>query len=370
MSWAMKKILVIISNFNGIGGAETALYRFLSRSSRERFCIDVCFFGYEDEFARAIKGFVNDVYCLDVKKTGHLAAFRQLLRLAGNGKYHMVHTHLALADVYGLLLGYFRPVRLISTEHNISDRRKTTAPGRVYYFLARRRFHRFIGVSSKVVDWLQNAGIPAEKLAVIPNPIEFDNREPPEAGSRSELLHACGWPEDSVLIGSVANLRRVKGLNYLVEGMGILVNRGVNARLVLVGDGPERGNLEKQVQELGLAGHVMLPGFIKDARHMLPLFDIYVSPSLMEGFGISIVEAMSCGLPVVATAVGGVTDFLTHMENAYLVSPGDPLELAAGISYLAGHGVEARKMRTRALLDSRRFRTENLVPLLERLYEE
>lgn len=366
----MSRILFMISNFNGVGGAETALYRLLSKWKPDSFTIDVCFLGFEDDFSRSVERFVHRVYWVDVKKHGHLAGLRQLLHLVKREKYDFVHTHLGLADVYGLLLGYFTPVRLISTEHNLSDRRKKTAPGRIYYFWARRRVHRFVGVSSQVADWLKNAGIPAEKLVVIPNPVEITDKQLNGAWDRNEFIRSGGWPEDSVIIGSVANLRAVKGLNYLVDGIRLLVDRGINARLVLVGDGPERSSLERQIEALELQGRVKLTGFIHDARRMLSLFDIYVSPSLMEGFGMSIVEAMSCSLPVVATAVGGVTDFLSHRENAYLVRPGDSEELAAGISYLIQNRDQARRMGARARRDSVRFKTENLVPLLEGLYAE
>ncbi|MCL6561054.1 MAG: glycosyltransferase family 4 protein, partial [Firmicutes bacterium] len=113
---------------------------------------------------------------------------------------------------------------------------------------------------------------------------------------------------------------------------------------------------------------VKLLGFRKDVRNLLPLFDIYVSPSLMEGIGISIVEAMSHRLPVVATEVGGVTDFLVHQQNSYLVRPGDPHALAAGIRYLINHETEAVKLGERAFNDIKQFKTDNLVKYLEQLY--
>lgn len=364
----MKKILVIISNSNGVGGAETATYRFLSKVDPNKFLIDVCFFGFEDEYVLAVKKVVNKVFCIDTKKCGQISTYLKLLGLIKLHKYEIVHTHLARADIFGLFLGYLTPVTLISTEHNLSDRRKVTALGRVYYQLAKRRTDYFIGVSSAIINWLESIGVSERKLVLIPNPIEIPV-EQKKVVSRHDFLQACHWPEESIVIGTVANLRPVKGLSYLIDSIKILVHLGVNIRLVIIGEGPERDILENQILVNQLTGYVKLLGFRKDVRDVLPLFDIYVSPSLMEGFGISIVEAMSCRLPVVATEVGGVTDFLTHKRNSYLVRPRDPYGLAAGISYLIDNEAEAFKFGEYAFNDIKRYQTDNLVKYIEGLYE-
>jgi len=363
----MKKILIVISNFNGIGGAETATYRFLSKVDRKKCKVDVCFFGFEDDFVLSVKRVVNRVFCIDVKKCGLISTYFKLLKLIKAGKYDILHTHLALADIYGLFLSFFTPVRLISTEHNLSDRRKVTALGRIYYRLARWRTNCFVGVSSKILHWLRSMGIPEGKLVLIPNPIELDQTYG-EVVLKSGFREIFNWPDDSIVIGTVANLRPVKGLSCLIESMRILIETGVEARLVIVGEGPERSSLENQIRANRLTGQVQMIGFRKDVGNLLPWFDLYVSPSLMEGFGMSIVEAMSRGVPVVATEAGGVTDFLRHMENSYLVKPGDPRALAEGISYLINNQSEAVKFSARAYNDVRRFETDNLVQYLEKLY--
>ncbi|MDF9407851.1 MAG: putative glycosyltransferase EpsF [Pelotomaculum sp. PtaB.Bin013] len=363
----MKKILIIISNFNGVGGAETATYRFLNKVDRNIFKIDVCFFGFEDDFVLSVKRIVNQVFCIDAKKCGLISTYFKLLKLIKAEKYDILHTHLALADIYGLFLGFFTPVKLISTEHNLSDRRKVTTLGRIYYRLAKWRTNHFVGVSSKIIHWLKTIGVPEKKLVLIPNPIEL-NEIRKGVFSKRDFCEYSHWPDDSIIVGTVANFRPVKGLSYLIDSIKILTEAGFNVRLVIIGDGPERGNLENQIRANQLTGHVRLLGFRKDIRDLLPLFDLYVSPSLMEGFGISIVEAMSCGVPVVATEVGGVTDFLKHMKNSYLVKPGDPHALAEGISYLINNKTEAVKFSACAYNDAHHYETDDLVKYLEKLY--
>ncbi len=364
----MKKVLIIISNFNGVGGAETATHRFLRKIDKGKFQVDVCFFGHEDEFAMSVKEAVNNAICFDVKKDGKFSTYMKLLKLVSRDKDELVQTHLALAVVYGLFLRPLLPFKWISTEHNLSDRRKTSSAGRVYYYLARRKIHYFIGVSSKVIDWLKTAGVPENKLRLIPNPIE-SVEYPQNRIKRSDFLQACGWPEGVKIVGTAANLRSVKGLNYLLDSIKLLIDAGKPVRLVIAGEGPERSNLEKQISINQLTGYVKLLGFTKNVRNIMPLFDIYASPSLMEGFGMSIVEAMSCGLPVVSTGVGGVTDFLRHMENSYLVRPRDPCDLAAGISYFLENENEAGLISACACSDIKRYETDNLIKYLEMVYQ-
>jgi len=363
----MKKILILISNFNGVGGAETATYRFLSKIDRNKLKVDVCFFGFEDDFVLSVKEVVNKVFCIDVKKCGFISTYFKILKLIKAEKYDILHTHLALADIYGLFLGFLTPVKLISTEHNLTDRRKVTALGRIYYRLAKWRINYFVGVSSKIIYWLKSIGVPEKKLVLIPNPIE-KNEAGKEVLSKSDFRKAFRWPDDSIIIGTVANFRPVKGLSYLIDSIKILKETGVDVRLVIAGEGPERGNLENQIRANQLTGDVKLLGFRNDIGNLLPLFDIYVSPSLMEGFGISIVEAMSHRLPVVATEVGGVTDFLQHKRNSYLVRPRDPYALATGISYLINNKTQAVKFRECAYNDIKHFETDNLVKYIEKLY--
>ncbi len=155
-------------------------------------------------------------------------------------------------------------------------------------------------------------------------------------------------------IGTIANFYPTKGLEYLIDSFSILNAKRhsdsatgrkksrahrcgtfdeatLNAVLLIIGDGPERENLELQIKDAGLQSMVFLTGQIPDAHKYLPAFDIFVLPSVKEGFPWALLEAMAAKLPVIATAVGAAPEIIEDGKNGFLVKPGDPQQLAAKI---------------------------------------
>src|SRR3989338_7498561 len=122
---------------------------------------------------------------------------------------------------------------------------------------------------------------------------------------------------------------------------------------LLVGDGPARDRLRSLAEELGLPGQVMFAGMRDDVASVLPMMDIFVCPSLYEGFGIAIVEAMAAGRPVVASAVGGIPEIVVHEDTGLLVPPGDAAALADALATLLNHPEQARAMGARGLARAR-----------------
>jgi glycosyltransferase involved in cell wall biosynthesis len=140
------------------------------------------------------------------------------------------------------------------------------------------------------------------------------------------------------VVGFVGRIEPGKGVLDLVRAM-----RGVDARLVIVGDGPERPSLEAELQLLGIDDRVQLAGERDDVRDLLADADIFVLSSVSEGLPVSVLEAMAAELPVVASRVGGVPELVADGENGFLVPPGNPDELAAAVGRL----VEDRDLRRR-----------------------
>ncbi|MBC7987755.1 MAG: glycosyltransferase, partial [Sphingomonadaceae bacterium] len=133
------------------------------------------------------------------------------------------------------------------------------------------------------------------------------------------------------VIGTLAGLRAVKNLPRLVRAFAAA---GEGARLVIVGEGPERGAILAEAARLGVAERVSLPGFLPDPARYLGLFDIFALSSDSEQFPISLVEAMAAGLPVVATSVGDVAEMVAEPNRALLVDPKDELGFAASLARL------------------------------------
>ena len=166
---------------------------------------------------------------------------------------------------------------------------------------------------------------------------------PMPSDQRRALRSAWGADTDAIVIGCVANLRAVKGHRLLVEAFAELVERQPRARLVLVGDGPDRARIENMVISLGIAGRVTFHGRDDEVRHIYSAFDIVTLTSASEGLPNVLLEAGAAGLPVVATDVGGVSEVIVPDVTGLLVPPGDRSALITALERLVTDaGLRAR----------------------------
>ncbi len=136
-------------------------------------------------------------------------------------------------------------------------------------------------------------------------------------------------------IGCVSRMDRMKGTRFLVQAFALLARGNDSVELMLVGDGPERGNIEQLVRELGIADQVIMTGHYQgDVNELIATFDVYAFPSLWEGLPYSLIEAMRLGRAIVATDVGGVSEAIIHASSGLLVRPESADELFAALSSL------------------------------------
>jgi glycosyltransferase involved in cell wall biosynthesis len=145
-------------------------------------------------------------------------------------------------------------------------------------------------------------------------------------------------------IGVAARLAPVKGISFLIGAVALLREKIPHLRLVIAGDGPERPKLETQVRASGLEKAVRFAGWIDDVAAELSSWDLYVQPSLAEGLGISVLEAMAAGIPVVASDVGGLKEVIDDGATGFLIPPRDTGALATKIERLASEATLRAKM--------------------------
>ena len=189
--------------------------------------------------------------------------------------------------------------------------------------------------------------------------------------SPAEPFRTQGYSARQCVVIHVSNFRPIKRIEDLVEAMRIVVKRAVGIRLILVGDGPERQRIELLVKELGLQKNVLMTGFRTDVPELLRCSDILVLCSDNESAGLSLIEAMSSGLPVVGTRVGGIPEIVEDGKTGLLVPPRSPEELADRILKLNSDselrlkmGLEAR----RTVLE--RFAVDKVIPEYEEVYRQ
>jgi glycosyltransferase involved in cell wall biosynthesis len=227
----------------------------------------------------------------------------------------IVHTHLVHADVYGALAAGRAP--LVATKHN--DDRFRVGPFRFVERLLARRAARVIAITDALRRFtVEQVGLPAAKVTTI----HYGLDAPPPAWAPTELELP-----DGRLVVAVARLVPQKGVDVAVRAMA-----GLDATLVVLGEGPERARLEELARELGV--RLLLPGRVGDVGSVLGRADALVHPARWEGFGLALLEAMHCSLPVVATGVSSIPEIVADDETGLLVPADDPDALRAALGRL------------------------------------
>jgi glycosyltransferase involved in cell wall biosynthesis len=191
-----------------------------------------------------------------------------------------------------------------------------------------RQVDCFVAASDAIRRMLVADGVPADRAVTVHEGIDVDHvlAAPPVN------VHEAFWlPHHAPVVGNVAALVPHKGQRYLVEAAHLVVQEIPDARFVILGEGELREHLEKQVREHHLEKHVLLPGFRIDVLGCIKGFDLFVMSSVTEGLGTSLLDAMACSRPIVATRAGGIPEIVEDGRNGLLVPPRDAAALAAAI---------------------------------------
>jgi glycosyltransferase involved in cell wall biosynthesis len=262
-----------------------------------------------------------------VKRRVSARYISRLARLLRDGRFDIVHAHIYASAVAAAAANLGRATPLIVTEHSDATWRSPLA--RFVHRRALLRSSRVVAVSESIRDRLVDEGVPARRIVVIPNAVT-DHGAP----------RADPWLRDGVpLIGTVARLNPEKGIHYFIEAAARVSARHPEARFIVIGDGPERERLSALAARLGVP--VWFLGTRGDVPQFVGILDVLVLPSLSEGTPLVTLEAMSAGVPVVATAVGGVPAQITHGREGFLVPAANAPAIADAVLRL----VEDRDLR-------------------------
>ena len=307
-----------------------------------------------------------------------LVATVRLARLIRRERPDILHTHTAKAGTVGrvaaLLAGRRAPRIVVHTFHG-HVLRGYFGPLRSRFFrLLERRLAAhttaLVAVSPQVRDDLVALGIaPRERFVVIRLGIELDERVAGAANGRLESRRYLGIAPGRFAVGWIGRMTAVKRTDDVLVAFKRLRDDGVDAVLCMVGDGPDRAQLEQRAHELGVVRNTLFLGYQEDVAQFYAAFDALVLPSSNEGTPVSAIEALAAGRPVVATRVGGVPDVVEEGQDGFLVEPGDTDDLAKRLGQLA-RDPELRKRMGRAGRDRvlPRYAVERLVDDVDRLY--
>ncbi|MFJ6984105.1 MULTISPECIES: glycosyltransferase [unclassified Streptomyces] len=312
------KALHIITGL-GVGGAEQQL-RLLLR----HMPVD------SDVVTLTNPGAVADGLTADGVRVTHLgmagnrdlAALPRLVRLIRAGGYDLVHTHLYRACLYGRLAARLAGVRaVVATEHSLGDTqmegRDLTRGVRALYLAGERLGRATVAVSPTVADRLRAWGVPDGRIAVVPNGIDLD-RFRFDPVRRHETRRRLGLPEGAFVVGGVGRLHPGKRFDLLI---GALARLPEDHYLLLVGGGPEESALRRTAHEHGVTDRVLFTGERPSAPDGGPgpdlpsltcAMDVLAAPSAEEAFGLAVIEALACGLPVRYASCPAVADLPAH----------------------------------------------------------
>lgn len=320
------RILYIIGG-GEFGGAEQHVLGLVKSLDQSEWAPHVAVF-YEGELAERLRHLHIPVTVLTSGKVTSLAGIIPVRRLIREFKPSIIHTHGVRANLSGRLgnkaEGY--PAKVITTIHSLLS---------LDYPVFWKRFlfdrlekwtwpyvDQFIIVSGAMKKILVQEGLPEKKTAIIHNAIELPE-VPLQRPEHSSLREELGLPQDTVVVGTVARLHKVKGHSYLIQAISKLKNSYPNVHYVWAGGGELYDSLLDEVKSTGLQNVIHLLGPRQDVQELLPQFDLFVLPSLYEGFGLAALEAMMAGVPVIATAVGGLPEFINDGHDGLLVPPQD-----------------------------------------------
>lgn len=354
------KIIHILPEL-GFGGAERLLLDILRFSDKEKHEFKVFCLMKGGGFQTEIEKMGVPVEILGKKSKLGWELIKDLAKKLKQEKPEIVHTHLFAGDCWGKIAAKLAGVPvIISSEHNLNvDEGKIKA---IVKILTYKWTKRVIAVSEAVKkETMEVYKVPEKKIEVIRNGIDlkrFKYKEP-------DLNKA------KIVFGCVGRLEEQKGQKFLVRAFTDVVSKYPQAELWLVGNGSLRWQLEKQVARLGLGKNVKFLGLRLNIAELLGEMDIFVLPSLWEGLGISAMEAMACGLPVIASKVDGLKEIINDGEDGILVEAGSARNLGKKLLELADKPYWARTLSHKARLTAEtKFGIEQVAKKYEEIYQK
>jgi glycosyltransferase involved in cell wall biosynthesis len=356
------KVLHVITGLDA-GGAELQLAMILRRTRHESDVVTLYNPGPVAELIREQGTSVRDI---GMQRNTELPALLRLRRIIKEGRYDVVHTHLYRAQIYARPAARLAgaPV-VLTTEHSIGEthieRRKMTRGVRALYLTSEKFSDATIAVSDIVKDRLVRWGVRPGKITVIPNGVDTDDLGF-DADARVRVREQFGLSPDTYVIGALGRLDPNKRVDLTMEAARPLL--GDRCKILVIGRGEDQARLEEAAKRLGVTEHVIFGGYQKDTTAMLAAFDLYVAASLQETFGLSVLEALASGLPVLYTTCPALDGIQT--ERARMVA-GTPEALGDEIRKEVETGPRAR-VADGKVFD--RYGIESVVSRIDDLYEQ
>ena len=361
----MHRILYIDSGKGIFGGGQISLLELLAHIDTTKF-LPLVIVSEEGKLKKEVKKLGIECMLLPMPRFKWLnpfplfAGFWRIFNFVRQQKIKLIHSNTSRAALYAGPMAKILGIPLIwhvrvPPPDKLLDRFLVLFSSRIIVVsrIVKRRF-----------EWFKK-----NRVEIIYNGVDTQRFSPGKA--QDDVRKKLHINSEDIVIGAVGRLSPEKGLEYLISAIREVANAYPRTKVLLVGDGDEkyRLSLQEKVKDLELSPHIFFVGFHEDVPQILRCLDIFSLPSLTEGFNRSLLEAMACGLPVVATAVGGNVEIVQDGVNGLLVPPSNPGALAGAITELLKDKEKARKMGLEGkLLVDENFSIDINVRKIEKLY--
>ena len=317
--------LLFIVNSLHVGGAEKQVVTLLNRLDSSRFRLHLAYLKRGETLVPQLqRSKLDELVCCDVKRGIERRAVRQLRDLVTTRNIDAVVCTNMYSMLYGVLAASEAETRpkLVTVFHSTLLRTYKEKVQMLLYRHLIRRCDLLIYVSDAQRRHWRHMGLHPIADAVVHNGIDVDHfRDQPE--SSAAVRNSLGFGQSDFVIGLCSALRPEKAPGDLLQAVVRLRARGIPAKALFVGDGPERPGLERKIAELGLAAHVRITGLQQDIRPFVSCCDVMTLVSSTETFSIAALESMALGKPLVMTDVGGASEQVVHGETGLLFESGD-----------------------------------------------
>jgi len=376
-----KKTILYLVTQSELGGVQQYIYD-LATNLRDEFNVVVAFGeqGKNGELAKKLEKSNVKFYELphlkrEICPTNDLLAFAEIIKLIKKVKPDVVHLNSSKISILGSLATKLanRKIKTIYTVHGWVFNEPMSNAKKLFYKYSEKftaffkdklicvsEYDRQIAIKEKITS--------PEKLVTIHNGIKKIN-----FFQKDEALKILGKSKNDdskpIIIGTIANLYKTKGLEHLVQSAKILKDDKINFEIFIIGEGSERKNLEELISELELQNNVFLVGRKNDASALLKAFDIYACSSVKEGFPYSLIEAIQAELAIVSTNVGGIPEITTDKVEGLLIKPRNERELAEKIKELINNKELLDKIKQKAKEKSvKEFTLESMLKKTKSIY--
>lgn len=367
------------------GGSEKVTLTFLENINRNKYDINLILLTrpWEDKtsFEKKLNKYNYTYFLVPVSKFQHKFFFvkdffrvprvaYKIYSILRKSKFDLIHTTGYFADICGQPVAKLLKIPGISTCHGfIYNDRKL----KFYYMLDKivlRLCRKIIAVSDGIRTELLRSGLDDSRIEVIQNAVVNYFNEQELHDLRNENRSNLSIRPDEFVLGFVGRLSEEKGLVYLIEAISEVINNIATVRLLIVGDGPLREELEQLVRDKGLGSNIIFTGFQENSEDWFPSFDLFVLPSLTEGTPMVLLEAMAIGIPVIASQVGGIPNIINNEENGILV----PSKNSKALSQAILKVYQSQRLRKILSLNAKKtikkkYNIKNWIKKIEDIYQ-